>query len=277
MLDDLRIRHYSPRTIETYIDRVCGFARHFGTSPERLGPDEIRIYQRFLVEEKRVSWASFNQTVSALRFLYGVTLDRKDVIPRIPYPKHETKLPIVLSVDEVGRLLGAVQNLKHRTILMTLYGAGLRLSEALVLTVTDIDSARMVVRVQQGKGRKDRYVDLSETLLAALRAYWKAYRPPQWLFPGRSPDRPLDPTAVQHVCTRARRRAGLQKPVSPHTLRHCYATHLLEAGKDLRTIQLRLGHQALTTTARYLHVAAGRQAGVQNPDLLARVGPLPTA
>jgi site-specific recombinase XerD len=177
----------------------------------------------------------------------------------------------------VGRFLGAVRNLKHRTILMTLYGAGLRLSEALALTVTDVDSARLVIRVQQGKGRKDRYVDLSETLLAALRAYWKVYRPRRWLFPGRSPDRPLHPTAVQHVCTRARLCAALQKPISPHTLRHCYAPHLLEAGKDLRTIQLRLGHQALATTAVYLHVAAGQRAAGQNPDLLAHIGPLSPA
>jgi site-specific recombinase XerD len=273
MLDDLRIRHYSPRTIEIYIACIRGFARHFGRSPEQLGPEDIRTYQRCLIDEQRVSWSRFNQTVSALRFLYGVTLDRQDLIRRIPYPKHETRLPVVLSVEEVGRLLGVVRNLKHRTILMTLYGAGLRLTEALALTVTDLDSARRVIRVQHGKGRKDRYVDLSETLLAALRAYWHVYRPARCLFPGRSPDRPLDPTAVQHVCTRARRRAGLQKPVSPHTLRHCYATHLLEAGKDLRTIQVRLGHRALATTARYLHIAAGHQAGVQSPDLLARVGP----
>jgi len=275
MLDDLRIRHYSPRTIETYTACIREFARHFGTSPDRLGPDEIRTYQRFLIDEKHVSWASFNQTVSALRFLYGVTLDRKDVIPRIPYPKHETKLPVVLSVDEVGRFLGAVRNLKHRTILMTLYGAGLRLSEALALLVTDVDSARMVLRVQHGKGRKDRYVDLGATLLLALRAYWKVYRPARYLFPGRSPDQPLESSAVQRVCVQTRRRAGFQKPISPHTLRHCYATHLLEAGKDLRTIQVRLGHQALATTARYLHIAAGTQAGVPSPDLLARVGSLP--
>lgn len=277
MLDDLRIRHYSPRTVEIYIDCVRGFARYFGRSPAQLGPEEIRTYQRFLIDEKRVSWPSFNQTVSALRFLYGVTLDRKDVIPRIPYPKHETKLPVVLSREEVGRLLGAVANLKHRTVLMTLYGAGLRLSEALTLTVPDVDSGRMVLRIQQGKGRKDRYVDLAETLLLALRAYWTLYRPARYLFPGRSRDQPLTASAIQKVCTRARRAAGLQKAVSPHTLRHCYATHLLEAGKDLRTIQMRLGHQALTTTARYLHVAAGRQAGVVNPDLLAQVGPLPPA
>lgn len=156
MIDDLRIRHCSPRTIEIYIDCVRRFAQHFGISPERLGPEDIRTSQRFLIDEKHVSWSSFNQTVAALRFLYGVTLNRTDVIARIPYPKHETKLPVVLSPTEVGRMLGAVRNLKHRTILMTLYGAGLRLSEALGLRVADVDSARMVIRVQQGKGRTRR-------------------------------------------------------------------------------------------------------------------------
>jgi integrase/recombinase XerD len=272
MIDDLRIRHYSPRTIETYTECVKGFAQHFGTSPERLGPEEIRTYQRFLIDKKQISWASFNQTVSALRFLYGVTLNQPEVIARIPYPKHETKLPVVLSVEEVGQLLGAVRNLKHRTILMTLYAAGLRLSEALALLVTDIDSARMVIRIQHGKGRKDRYVDLAETLLAALRTYWKVYRPRRYLFPSPDGDQPLTDSVVQKLCARARQRAGLHKRITPHTLRHCYATHLLEGGKDLRTIQMRLGHQALSTTARYLHVAADRQSGVQGFDLLARVG-----
>jgi site-specific recombinase XerD len=276
MIDDLRIRHYSRRTIEVYTDCVSRFARYFGTSPDRLGAEDIRTYQRFLIDTRHVSWATFNQTVAALRFLYRVTLDRPEVIARIPYPKQESTLPVVLSPEEVGRLLRAVSNRKHQVILMTLYGAGLRLSEALDLTVADIDSARMVIRVRQGKGKKDRYADLSPSLLAALRAYWKVYHPRAVLFPGWSGDQPLDPTAVQRVCGQARQRAGLQKPVSPHTLRHGYATHQLEAGKDLRTIQLRLGHQALATTARYLHVAAGSRSGVQNPDLLAHLGPLPT-
>lgn len=277
MLDDLRIRHYSPRTVEIYIECVRRFAEYFRKSPEVLGPEEIRTYQLYLVNRRQVSWSAFNQTVSALRFVYGVTLGRPEVIERIPYPKKETKLPVVLSVDEVRRLLAAVRNLKCRTVLMTLYGAGLRLGEALALAPSDIDSARMVIRVQQGKGKKDRYADLSPTLLAALRAYWTSYRPTRRLFPGESPDRSLHETAVQRACGDARRLAGLAKSVSPHTLRHCYATHLLEAGKDLRTIQLRLGHQALATTAVYLHVAAGQRAGVQHPDLLAHVGPLPPA
>lgn len=273
MIDDLRIRHYSPRTIEIYIQCVRRFAEHFGQSPEVLGSEEIRAYQLHLVNSRRVSWSAFNQSVSALRLLYGVTLDRPEVIERIPYPRKATKLPVVLGVDEVRRLLTAVRNLKYRTVLMTLYGAGLRLGEALALSTTDIDSARMVIRVQQGKGKKDRYADLSPTLLVALRAYWTVYRSTRCLFPGESPDRPMHETTVQRACAEARRLAGITKPVSPHTLRHCYATHLLEAGQDLRTIQLRLGHQALTTTAVYLHVAAGQRAGVQNPDLLAHVGP----
>jgi len=274
MTDDLHIRHYSPRTVEIYIECVRRFAAHFGQSPDVLGAEEIRTYQLHLVNTKRVSWSAFNQMVCALRFLYGVTLGRPALVEQIPYPRQETKLPVVLSVDEVRRLLAAVRNLKHRTVLMTLYGAGVRLGEALALSMADIDSARMVIRVQQGKGKKDRYADLSPTLLAALRAYWMAYHPTRRLFPGESPDRPLHETAVQRACGEARRLAGLSKRVSPHTLRHCYATHLLEAGTDLRTIQLRLGHRGLTTTAMYLHMAAGQRAGVQRPDLLAPVAPV---
>lgn len=271
MMDDLRLRNYSPRTIETYTWCVQQFARYFGKSPDVLGPDEVRTYQLFLVHTKHASWALFNQTVSALRFLYGVTLGRKEMIEQIPYPKQEQRLPVVLSLDEVGRFFRAVKNLKHRTILMTLYSAGLRLSDGLGLLVSDIDSQRMVIRVEQGKGRQDRYAELTPSLLAALRAYWRVYRPVHYLFPGKVTDRPLNPSAVQKACSEARRRAGLAKRVSPHMMRHCYATHSLEAGKDLRTIQLRLGHRALSTTARYLHVAAG-QAGVPPPhDLLGLV------
>jgi len=277
MLDDLRIRRYSPRTIEIYIECVRRFAEHFRQSPEALGIEQIRAYQLHLVNRRKVSWSAFNQSVSALRFVYGVTLGRPQVIERIPYPKQATTLPVVLSVEEVRRLLAAVRNLKYRTVLMTLYGAGLRLGEALALLPADIDSARMVIRVRQGKGQKDRYADLAPTLLAALRAYWSVAQPRHCLFPGKFPDRPMHETAVQRACAEATRLARLTKPVSPHTLRHCYATHLLEAGKDLRTIQLRLGHRALSTTAVYLHVAAGHRAGVPHPDLLGHLGPLPPA
>jgi site-specific recombinase XerD len=249
--------HYSPRTIETYTECIHGFARHFGTSPARLGPEEIRTYQRWLIDEKRVSWASFNQTVSALRFLYGATLDRKDVVTRIPYPKHETKLPVVLSVEEVGRLFRAVENLKHRTILMLLYSAGLRLSDGLGLVVTDIDSQRMVIRVEQGKGRQDRYADLTPSLLTALRVYWKAYRPTHYLFPGTTGDRPLSPSAVQKACSHARRRAALTKRVSPHTLRHCYAS----------CASRRPGSRS-PSTARPRRGRAGRSAAQHRPSVV---------
>jgi integrase len=179
---------------------------------------------------------------------------------------------VVLSLEELGKFFEAVENPKCRTVLMTMYGSGLRLGEALGLKVTDIDSQRMVIRVQQGKGRKDRYVELAPSLLEALRRYWKVYRPKSWLFPTRKGDHPIHETVVQRACKEARLRAGLTKPVTTHTMRHCFGTHQLEAGKDLRTIQLRLGHASLHTTALYLHVAAGAESTTTKPvDLLERV------
>ena len=272
MIEDLHIRNYSPRTVDIYSRCVARFASYFGKSPELLGPEQVRQYQSFLVEQKKASWSLFNQTVSALRFLYGVTLGRKEVIEYIPYPKQERKLPVVLSLEEIGEFFGSVRNLKYRTVLRTMYGAGLRISEALGLLVSDVDSKRMVIRVQQGKGRKDRYADLSPTLLFQLREYWRVYRPQSWLFPGRSLGQPLQASSVQRACVEARLRAGIGKPVTTHTMRHCYATHLLEAGKDLRTIQMRLGHGALNTTAIYLHVAAGAERSPSSAvDLLGQL------
>lgn len=269
MIDDLRIRNYSPRTIETYTWCVARFAKHFRRSPAELGPEEIREYQIFLIHTKHTSWTLFNQTVCALRFLYKVTLGRPELIEHIPYPKQEKKLPVVLSRDELARFFGAIANLKHRTILMTMYATGLRLSEALGLRVSDIDSHRMVIRVQQGKGKRDRYVPLPSTLLGQLRDYWQTYRPKSWLFPGGGPDRPLSPSAVQRVSVRARLKARLAKPVTTHTMRHSFATHLLETGTDLRTIQLLLGHGSLQTTAVYLHVVTNAlQSTERTPDLL---------
>ena len=255
MTEDLRIRNYSPRTIDTYVEAVARFARHFAKSPDTLGPEDVRAYQVFLVQQKRVSWCVFNQSVCALRFLYQVTLHKDWAITHIPFPKQPKKLPVVLSAREVSRFLRSVDNLKYRTALMTMYAAGLRISEALQLKVADIDSQRMVLRIQQGKGRKDRYVPLAPTLLTALRQYWSAYRPPCWLFSGASPQRRLHESAVQHACAAAAKKARIRKAVHPHTLRHCFATHLLEGGTDLRTIQLLLGHRSLNTTALYLHVA----------------------
>jgi len=260
MIEDLRIRNYSQSTIDIYVLRVAKFALHFGKSPAELGLEEIRRYQFHLVQVRRSSWAVFNQTVCALRFLYGTSLKRPWSIEQIPFPRQEKKLPVVLSCQEVHRLLAAVDNLKHRTILKVLYAAGLRLSEALHLQLQDVDSQRRVLHVRHGKGAKDRYVPLSQTLLEQLREYWKVYRPSDWLFPGQNPDSPLSLAALQSVCRDAAARAGLSKRVSPHTLRHCFATHLLEAGTDLKTIQVLLGHRSLSTTSLYLHVAAGGSA-----------------
>lgn len=256
MIEDLTIRNYAPRTIEIYVDRVAKFAQYFGQAPDQLGPTHVREFQLFLVQTKQASWALVNQTVCALRFFYRVCLGKTWMVQHIPFPKRPKKLPVVLSQQEVKRLFSALSNLKHRTIVMTLYATGLRLAEGMALQLPDIDSQRMLVHVRDGKGAKDRYVPLSEALLEQLRTYWKQVRPPHWLFPGADLQRPLTRGTVQKVCARAARKAGLSKKVSPHTLRHSFATHLLEGGTDLRTIQALLGHRHLSTTMIYLHVAA---------------------
>jgi integrase/recombinase XerD len=223
MIDDMTLRNLAPLTIQAYVERVASFARHFGTSPEHLGPDEVRAYLLHLVQERRVSWSYYNQTRSALRFLYRVTLGRDRVVEGVVCPKQPRKLPVVLSLDEVAQFFAAIDNLKHRAILMTAYAAGLRLSEVVGLRCDDIDSRRMVIRLRQAKGRKDRYVMLSPRLLDLLRRYWKVVRPESYLFPGRHPDRPIAPRTVQRVCQAALAASGLKKRVSPHTLRKASA------------------------------------------------------
>lgn len=255
MIEDLKIRNRSPRTINTYTACVAHFARHFGKSPELLGPEEIRQYQVYLVHERKVSWSYFNQVVSALRFLYRVTLAREWTISHIPYPRQPRKLPVILSPAEVQRFLATIKQLKYRTILMTAYAAGLRLSEVTHLQVADIDSQRMLIRVRQGKGQKDRYVMLAPTLLPLLRRYWRQERPKLWLFPGRRLETPIECSTVQRACRQAGRDAGLTKPVTVRVLRHCFATHLLEAGANIRVIQTLLGHRSLSTTQRYTYVS----------------------
>lgn len=255
MLDDMRIRNFSPHTIDCYTRAVAQFAEHFGKSPDILGIEHVREYQIFLLEKKRVSWGTFNVAVCALNFFYKATLRKDWNNTHIPFPKKQKKLPVVLSVAEIAAFFAVIENLKHWTIFTLMYATGLRISEALHLIPEDIDSERMVVRVRQGKGKKDRYVPLSSTLLFSLREYWKAYRPETWLFPGQVPDQPLNRSSVERLCPPLRKRAGIKKPVTPHTMRHCFATHLLEAGTDLRTIQLLLGHRSLNSTAVYLHVA----------------------
>jgi len=275
-LDDLRLRNYSPKTIQAYLAGVVRFARYFGRSPDQLGSEEVRRFQLHLLEDK-VSWSQFNQTVCALRCFYSVTLGCSEQLPLIPYGKRPRTLPSVLAPEEVVRLLEAARPGPERLRLQVAYACGLRISELTRLQVTDIDSARMVVLVRQGKGHKDRLVPLSPRLLQELRAYWRHYRPTRWLFPGTSPDQPLCPATVQKQCQRAVRRAGLRKRCTPHTLRHSYATHLLEAGVDLVTLQALLGHSDLRTTAHYLHVNSRRLQ--QTPSLLDLLvlPPAPTA
>jgi len=276
MLEDLQVRNLSPLTQRAYLERVSRFARHFAQSPERLGPEAIRAYQVYLTTEKQLAPSFIAVAVAALRFLYTVTLQQPwsvDVV--LPAPKVPKRLPVVLSPVEVVRFLESVKGATHRVILTTCYAAGLRVSEAVHLTIPAIDSQRMVVRVEQGKGQKDRYVMLSPTLLEILRAWWRRHRPQHWLFPGDRPGRPVTAHAVEHACQQARQRSGLAKPITPHALRHAFAVHLLEAGTDIRTIQLLLGHRSLATTARSLAIATTQVCATASPlDLLPRPGAL---
>jgi integrase/recombinase XerD len=266
MIEDMQIRNLTPNTQRVYLEQVGRFARHFHKSPERLGPAEIRAYLLHLANERHLAASSIIVTVSALRFLYTITLKRPWVIEDdIPAGKQGKRLPIVMSQDEVARLLATVNNLKHRVILTVCYATGLRISEAVRLTPDAIDSKRMVIRVAQGKGRKDRYVMLPPRLLELLRDYWKHTRPGVWLFPGDRPDRPISPLTINHTCREVRAQCGINKPIAPHALRHAFAVHLLEAGTDLRTIQLLLGHRNLGTTARYLMIATSRVCATTSP------------
>lgn len=265
MLTDLRIRGYAERTQEIYVIRVAEMAGYVGRSPAALSWEEVRDYLRYLKEERKVSRSAFAQVVGALRFLYRVTLDRPEMVPRIPYPRMKRRHPVVLSAEEVIRLLKAMRNVKHRTVAMVLYGAGLRISEALALELRDIDSGRMVITVRHGKGDSDRQVALSAVLLEGLRRYWRAYRPVRCLFPGQDPEKPMVSSTIQRALKAARVRAGIQKPASPHVLRHSYATHLMEAGTDLRVIQTLLGHRSLRTTQIYTHVATERVRTTRSP------------
>lgn len=266
MIEDMQVRNMSPLTQRAYIDQVSQFARYFGRSPATLGPEDIRTYQLYLANERRLAPSSIKVAIAALRFLYRVTLKKNWLFAEvIPSPKAAATLPVVLSPEEVRRFLDCLDNTKHRAILTICYGAGLRVSEAVHLKASDIDSGRMVIRVAQGKGQKDRYVMLSPRLLDVLRRYWREVRPKDWLFPGDVPGRPISRITVGRVCDKARRRARIGKPVTPHSLRHAFAVHLLETGTDIRTIQLLLGHRNLITTARYLRIAASAVCATRSP------------
>ena len=270
MTEDMQVRNLALNTQTSYMQQVSLFARHFDKSPEQLGPEDIRTYQVYLTNEKKLAPGSVLIAVAALRFLYKVSLKKdwtfQDVIPA---PKKPQTLPVVLSPEEVLRFLGCVSSTKHRAILTTCYAAGLRISEALQLKPTDIDSQRMVIRVEQGKGQKDRYMMLSPKLLETLRSYWRAMRPRGVLFEGDAPGQPINRSSVELACQKARRLSGIRKPITPHSLRHGFAVHLLESGTDVRTIQLLLGHRSLATTARYLRIATSKVCSTSSPlDLL---------
>src|ERR1700675_284625 len=266
MTEDMRVRSLSPQTQATYVQQVSLFARHFNRSPELLGPEDIRSYQVYLTNERKLAPSSIILAVAALRFLYKITLHKDwSLTEVIPTPKKPKKLPIVPSPEEVLQFLGCVWNIKHRTILTVCYAAGLRVSEAACLKVTDIDSKRMVIRVEQGKGAIDRYVMLSPKLLQILRDWWRVGRPQRWLFPGDEGDNHIGRSTIEEACQKARRRCRIPKPITPHLLRHAFAVHLLETGTDVRTIQLLLGHRSLATTARYLRIATIKICATTSP------------
>ncbi len=265
MIEDMTLRNFSPRSIEDYVRAVARFARYFHRSPEHLGPEHLRSYLLHLLEERRVSMSHYNQVRCALRFFYRVTLGKADFAASIAPAKQPVTMPVVLSRDEVGRFLAAISNIKHRAILMTAYAGGLRVSEVVKLRVEDINSQRMVIQIRQAKRRKDRCVMLSPQLLLMLREYWKVVRPRTYLFPGALPWRPITSATVNKVCEQACRRSRIGKRVTVHTLRHSFASHLLEAGTDLRTIQVLLGHRSFNTTARYVHVATAALPSIQSP------------
>ncbi|PDT00545.1 integrase [Rhizobium chutanense] len=254
MIDDMTIRNLSPATQRSYLHAVTKFSRYFGRSPDRLGLEDVRAFQVHLVSSG-LSWPALNQTVCALRFFFGVTLGHAEIPERIAYARTPAKLPTILNGDEIVRFLEAVPSLRTRTALTTAYAAGLRASEAVHLKVRDIDGERGIIRVEHGKGGKDRNVMLSAQLLAILRVYWRLARPEVWLFPGRDETKPIDVQVLYSACRSACAAAGIDKRVTVHTLRHSFATHLLESGTDIRIIQVLLGHNNLSTTARYTKVS----------------------
>ena len=265
MTEDMAARNLSPYTQRNYLAAIARFARHFRKSPAELGAEQVRDYLSHLVAHK-VSASHFNVNVAALRFLYTVSLERDWAPARLPFQKRPRKLPTVLSAEEVTRFLEVIPERKLRAVLVTAYAAGLRVFEVAALRTRDVDSARMVLRVANGKGGKERQVMLSPRLLDLLREYWKAERPrSEWLFPGRDPAQHISIRRVQLACQAARQAAGVGKHVTMHTLRHSFATHLLEAGVDVCTIKLLLGHRSLSSTARYLHVATNAACAVPSP------------
>jgi len=264
MIEDMTVRNLSPSTQQSYLYAVAKFSRHFNRSPDRLGMEDVRAYQLHLVSQKH-SWSHINQVACALRFFYGITLGHKEAFERIVSGKEPEKLPPVLNPEEIARFLEAVGGLRNRVALATAYAAGLRIGEVSRLKISSIDSKRMLLHIEGGKGGRDRYAMLSPRLLDILRGYWKRARPSLWLFPGQEPGSHVSTGALQAACRAARKRARIGKHVTAHSLRHSFATHLLEGGTDIRIIQVMLGHSHLETTARYAQVATSLIAGTPSP------------
>jgi integrase/recombinase XerD len=262
---DLQIRGYSPFTRRAYLTCVRDLVRYFMRPPDQLTFEDINRYQLYLTEERKVSWSYFNQAVSAIRFFYLTSLQKNWNLKQIPYQKTCRRLPEVLSRKEVDALFKVTTNLKHLSILMTVYSGGLRVGEVVQLRVSDIDVERMVIRIDQGKGRKDRYVMLSKKLVPVLNDYCGKYKPSHWLFPGQKPSRPLDRRSAQRVFKKSKEAAGITKNVTAHSLRHSFATHLLEDGANIRVVQRLLGHRSLSFTAVYTHVAKDYLSQARSP------------
>jgi integrase/recombinase XerD len=265
MREDLQLRGITEKTQNIYLREVGNFVKYFNRPPEDLGEAELREYLLYLLNDRNLSQGTFRFYVAGLKFFYRTTLKREEVVADIQYPKRKKTLPVVLDLSEVEALFSVTENIKHKAILMITYSAGLRISEASRLKVTDIDSKRMMVRVEQGKRNKDRYTILSQTALECLRQYWRKYRPKEWLFEGQKEGTHIGLTAIQQIFVAAKKRAGITKPISVHSLRHAFATHLIEAGTSLHHVQLLLGHRSPTTTTVYLHVSKLNLSQVTSP------------
>jgi site-specific recombinase XerD len=269
MIKEMTLRRLSANTQRAYLDSVSGLARYYNESPEKMNKQMVQDYLFHLMQERKLAWSSCNVIVNGVRFFYTKVLGIDSETLSIPPQKKVKQLPEVLSTEELQCLLGGVSNQKHRTLLMATYAAGLRVSEVVKLKLTDIESKRMMIRVQQGKGNKDRYTILSKRLLKELRIYWKGYRPSLWLFSGRKPEQPMPKSTAAAIYYNAKDKAGIKRGKGIHTLRHCFATHMLEAGVDLRTIQVLMGHTSIMTTAVYLKVTRKQISSTQSPlDLL---------
>jgi integrase/recombinase XerD len=273
---DLVVRGMATRTRKAYLGAVEGLAKHYGRRPDRIDEAEVQRYLVHLIEQRKLAWSSCNIVTQGLKFFYRVTLKRPEGQFEIPTARQPQKLPQILAREEIACLIERTTHSKHRAILMTTYGAGLRLNEVCHLKLSDIDSARMTIRVEQGKGAKDRYTLLSPRLLAELRGYWVSYRPKRWLFPSKDGEHPISDGTVQKIFYRAKARAGIAKDCGIHGLRHAFATHLLEAGVDIHTIQRLMGHGHISSTLRYFHLARKHLTNTPSPlELLERPDPAP--